>query len=210
LPLKTVTCSMDFPYLLIGSVEATIYVLSFKNLPALTLPKSPEDYLGSSLHCLSKFVSSRVLSSNNTGVMGTVDGRVVFFSFKEAYTGKPSIAISFVARTQKRTEQDTVMYGQVNAVELGFHNFEGFAVVGGGEEIAVLNTVKRTKVRALASKDSSTGAGTAIRLSPHNQYIAFATGSDWSKGLYGLEDTKKPRIAVVKLSNIDLCEFIAK
>lgn len=44
LPLKTLTCSYEFPYLLIGSVESTIATINMKNLPNTNFPARPEDY----------------------------------------------------------------------------------------------------------------------------------------------------------------------
>jgi WD40 repeat protein len=211
LPLKTVTCSMDFPYLLVGSIETTFFIFNLKNLPQLNLPANAGDYLNSTLDRFSKFVCCRILSSNNTAMMGTIDGRVVFYTFKEStYNNKTEISNNFVTRVQKRTEKNITMFGQVNAIDLGYHNYESFSVIGGTEEISIYNTQKKSKARALASNNSTTGAGTAIKLSPKNEYVAFATGTDWIKGLSELEGIKKPKIGVVKLSNSDLSEFVAK
>jgi hypothetical protein len=44
-------------------------------------------------------------------------------------------------------------------------------------------------------------------MNPKMDLVVYATGSDWLKGLYELETLKKPKIAVVKLSNSDLREW---
>lgn len=41
LPLKTVTCSLDYPLLLIGSVETTVCIVNLKDVQHLVLPKNP-------------------------------------------------------------------------------------------------------------------------------------------------------------------------
>lgn len=40
LPLKTITCSFDYPILLLGSIETTIALINLENLPNNTLPIS--------------------------------------------------------------------------------------------------------------------------------------------------------------------------
>jgi hypothetical protein len=142
--------------------------------------------------------------------MGTIDGRSLAFTFKEGYSGKVEMISPYVARVQKSLIRNTTYYGQVNCVDVGFHNYEIFSIIGGSEDMAIFNTNKKSKVKTLATAGTSTGAGTAVRLSPKNDYVAFATGSDWLKGLYELESIKKPRIAVVKLTSSDLNDFIAK
>lgn len=141
--------------------------------------------------------------------MGTIDGRSLCFTFKDGY-GKMEIVAPFVARVQKTIIRNTTYYGQVNCVDIGFHNYDVFSIIGGSEDLGIFNTIKKSKVKTLATAGSATGAGTAVRISPKNEYVAYATGSDWLRGLYELESIKKPRIAVVKLSNSDLNDFIAK
>jgi WD40 repeat protein len=41
LPLKTHTASMDYPYLLIGSADSTVYIVNLKNLPNAKFPRNP-------------------------------------------------------------------------------------------------------------------------------------------------------------------------
>jgi uncharacterized protein with WD repeat len=205
-----VTCSFDYPYLLIGSIETTIGIINIKNLPNLLIPKV-EDYHRSTIERFSKFISSRILSKANTAVIGTIDGRTLIFNFKENYSNKFILSDLYVARVQKNTiRSSTGFYGQVNCLDLGYHNYEGYTVIGGSEDINIFNTNKRSKVKSLATTGQSQGAGTAVRISPKNDYIAYATGSDWLKGLYELETIKKPKIAVVKLTVQDLNDYTSK
>lgn len=70
--------------------------------------------------------------------------------------------------------------------------------------------MKRSKVKTLATSSTQVGASTACRFSPKNDYVAFATGNDWLRGIQELEFVKRPRVGVVKLSNSDLTDFVAK
>lgn len=209
LPLKTVTCSLDFPLLLIGSIETTVGIISLKNLPNVSIPKA-EDYQKSTLERFSKFCSSRILCANNSGLMGTIDGRSLAFTFKEGYNGKFELITPYVVRVQKSTIRATTHFGQVDCVDIGYHNYEIFTIVGGSEEMVIFNTNKKSKAKTLTIANTTTGAATAVRISPRNEYIAFATGCDWLKGLYELETIKKPRITVGKLSSNDLNECTSK
>ena len=56
-------------------------------------------------------------------------------------------------------------------------------MIGGSEDLAAYNTGKKTKVKTVASLSTTTGATTAIKISPKVDFIAFATGTDWLKGL---------------------------
>jgi hypothetical protein len=42
---------------------------------------------------------------------------------------------------------------------------------------------KKVKTKTIASSSSSVGACTAVRLSPKIEYMIYATGSDWLRGL---------------------------
>jgi len=43
--MKTITCCYDFPFLIIGSNESTVAVISLKNMPNnVNFPQSPNDY----------------------------------------------------------------------------------------------------------------------------------------------------------------------
>ena len=127
------------------------------------------------------------MSEHKYIILGTVDGRSISFSFKENYD-KYSFSDNLVSRTQKRGSSgiSSSTYGQVNTVDLGMHDYKCYSLVGGTEELGLWNLVKRTKGSTLSSSSSSIGATTAARICPKQEFIAFATGSDWCKGLYEL------------------------
>lgn len=151
------------------------------------------------------------MAANNSGLMGTIDGRTLVFNFREAYNGgRYELITPYVARVQKSMIRSTTFYGQVNCVDIGYHNYEIFTIVGGTEDIVIFNINKKSKAKTVSISSSLIGPGTAVRISPKNDYIAFATGSDWLKGLYELESIKKPKVSVAKLSIGDLNECIAK
>jgi hypothetical protein len=102
------------------------------------------------------------------------------------------------------------MFGQVNCVEIGIHSYSPYLVIGGTDDLSVYNYAKKSKAKTICNANSTIGATTAVRLSPKSDYIAYATGSDWLKGLHELETLKKPKITVWKLTNSDLSEFISK
>lgn len=211
LPLKTVVCSFDFPFLLIGSVQTTSCIISLKKLPEINIPNAPENYIKSTLERFSKFSSCRVISQNSTAMLGTIDGRLLSFTFKEDYRGSIDITSPYVIRGQKRTDnRGSSVHGMVNSIDIGYHNYETFSLSAGTEDIVVFNNIKKMKCKSLITSSSNVPAGTAVRISPKNQYIAYAVGSDWTKGLYELENIKKPKIFVVKINNSDLNEFTSK
>ena len=77
-------------------------------------------------------------------------------------------------------------YGQVNTVDLGYYNYSHFTLVGGTEELATWNISKRNKGANISVSTSSVGAATASKIHPKQDLIAYATGTDWCKGMYEL------------------------
>lgn len=158
----------------------------------------------------SKFNCSRINNATNTAALGTVDGRVLIFNFRESSNGDFVATNPYVTRVQKRTEKSTNMYCQVNTIDISFHNYDPFVMIGGSEDLALYNILKRSKTKTLTAYSTQVGSSTACRINPKNEYIAFATGIDWLRGIQDLEYIKRPRIGVVKLSNSDLIDLVAK
>ena len=75
------------------------------------------------------------------------------------------------------------LYGQVDCVDIGYFNYETYTLIGGSDDLAVYNLIKKSKMKTLASSGTSTGATTAVRISPRQDYVAYATGTDWLKGI---------------------------
>lgn len=88
-----------------------------------------------------------------------------------------------VSRSQKTTNTRITLYGQVNCVDLGYMSYEVFALIGGTEDLTAYNIAKRSKGNSYASSNNSTGAATAMRLSPRLDFLVYATGTDWTKGI---------------------------
>lgn len=76
--------------------------------------------------------------------------------------------------------------------------------------MAVYNLNKRSKVKTLSSSNSNVSATTAVRISPNQDYVAFATGTDWLKGLNELDNIKKPRLTVMKLDSKEIKDFVSR
>jgi WD40 repeat protein len=130
LPLKTHTCAMEWPYLLIGSAESTITVVTLKNLPNVSFPRRPEDYYKAGIQKFSKFTCSRILSEAKRVILGTVDGRALNMSFRETYDNF-SYSDQMVTRHQKNSDVKLPLYGQVDCVDIGYYNYETFSLIGG-------------------------------------------------------------------------------
>ena len=204
LPMKTHTCSLDWPYLLIGSSESTISIVNLKSLPNVSFPKHADDYMKSTVHRFSKFNCSRILGGDaRRGIMGTVDGRFLTFSFRETIDKCTAVDI-VVSKVQKKSDTRNPLYGQVNCVDLGYSAYQAFAYVGGTENLQSYNLVSKNKVDTVTTTTSSVGACNAIRISPKQDYVVYATGTDWTKGIHELENLKRPRIGLVKLSQGDV------
>ncbi len=88
-----------------------------------------------------------------------------------------------ISRSQKKSDIRTEKFGQVNALEIGKYKYDSFALIGGSEDLAAYNTIKKTKVKTITSVSTTTGSTTAVKICPKTEYIAFATGTDWLKGL---------------------------
>ena len=95
-------------------------------------------------------------------------------------------------------------YGQVNTVDLGFKNHETFCLIGGTDNLRACNISTKVEGPMITSSSSSIGATTAARLSPTLDFVAFATGTDWCKGIHELDHVKKPIVSVIKLSDSEL------
>lgn len=112
-----------------------------------------------------------------------MDGRSSIFSFKENYDAIIIAGDPLVSRSQKTTNSRTTLYGQVNCIDLGYMNYEVFALIGGTEDLTAYNIAKKSKGNTYSTPNSSTGAATAMRLSPKLEYLVYATGTDWNKGI---------------------------
>lgn len=69
------TTSFSFPYLLIGSNEGKIALISFQNPQNLTIPNQ---YNSIDLNPLSKLISSSIFSEDKRIALGTADGLFIF------------------------------------------------------------------------------------------------------------------------------------
>jgi hypothetical protein len=83
-------------------------------------------------------------------------------------------------------------------------------LIGGSDDLAVYNLLKKSKVKTLSSSNSTVSATTAVRISPNQDYVAYATGTDWLKGLSELENIKKPRLTVMKLDSKEVRDFVSR
>lgn len=115
-----------------------------------------------------------------------------------------------VSRSQKRGSTRGDLYGQVNCVDIGYYNREIFSLIGGTEDLTSYNLNKKSKGNTYCTNSSMVGAATACRMSPRYDYLVYATGTDWCKGIHELENLKKPKINLVKLSTSDLKELTSK
>jgi len=75
--------------------------------------------------------------------LGTMDGRTVLTKFKESYNEFSIEPI--VSKTQKKPE-GRGLYGQINCVDIGYRNCEGFYLIGGTEDLASYNVKRKSKV----------------------------------------------------------------
>ena len=98
------------------------------------------------------------------------------------------------------TGMSNAIYGQVNTVDLGFKNHETFCLVGGTDNLRTFTLSTKNEGPLITSSSTSIGATTASRLSPSLEFIAFATGTDWCKGIHELDHIKKPLVSVIRLS----------
>lgn len=85
-----------------------------------------------------------------------------------------------VSRSQKRLESRYTLYGQVNAVDMGTAGYETYSLVGGSDDLKSYNTNKKSIVTTYVQGNSVT----AVRVSPNGDFLAYATGYDWAKGIY--------------------------
>lgn len=68
----------------------------------------------------SKFNCSSISSAAKMIALGTIDGRTLNATFKETYD---NITIeSMVSKSQRRGEGRSILYGQVNAVDIGYRS----------------------------------------------------------------------------------------
>lgn len=148
-------------------------------------------------------------AKGNVAVLGTIDGRAVILNFKEANNGDFEVTNNYVIRAQKRVVVGTTLYTQVDAIDIGISNSDFFVAIGGSEDLGIYNHYKKLKVKNL-TPSSQSGASTAVSFSPKYDYVAFAVGSDWLKGIYELETVKRAKIGVAKLSNTDMLSFTTR
>lgn len=142
----------------------------------------------------------------NVALFGTVDGRAAIISFTERNNGEFEVKNSYVIRTQKRTVKGKDMFGQVNAVDIGLSNNDFYLAVGGSEDLGVYNPAKKTKVKTIVQNNPTT----AVSFNPNHQFMAYAVGTDWLRGLVELEQPKRPKITVVKMAEKDVMDYTTR
>ena len=138
-----------------------------------------------------------------------MDGRFVTFAFRDTM-GRVNPTDQVVSKVQKKSDTRGILYGQVDCVDLGYAQYEAFAFVGGTENLESYNLVAKNKADTITSSTSSIGATTAVRISPKQDFLVFATGTDWTKGIYVLETLKRPKIALIKLTPGDIKNLTMK
>ena len=204
LPLKTHACAFDGHYLAVGSEDSTFFITNLRNMPNSHFPNNPNDYTVKDLRRFSKFTCCSILGEKGRVSFGTVDGRSLHLEFRENSNGI-QILDEMVSVSQKMSDsKGKSIYGQVNCIDLGCYKYDPFVMTGGSDDLRGGNLYKKSAMHPISSTTSSVGATTAVRLSPDLDFVAFATGCDWLKGLHELDTMKRPRIAVVKMTSQDL------
>lgn len=61
--------------------------------------------------------------------VGTMDGRTLHANFRDSYDDMTFE--SMVSRSNKKVDTRNGLYGQVNAVDVGYRSYEGFCFIGG-------------------------------------------------------------------------------
>lgn len=153
----------------------------------------------------SKFTCAKLLAEPKKIIMGTCDGRSLTMFFKETQD-RITYGDGIVNKTQKKIGGgiSNSTYGQVNTVDLGFKNHETFCLVGGTDNLRTFNLSTKNEGPMITSSSTSIGATTAVRLSPNLEFVAFATGTDWCKGIHELDHIKKPLVSVIRLNESEL------
>jgi len=90
----------------------------------------------------------------------------------------------------------------INGIDFGVKDGKyEFGVFCGTEEMATYSTEKSLRIKTLGSTGVTV---TAISVSPDCEYYAFATGTDWCKGMEELSSSLPIKINVGRLTSSDV------
>lgn len=90
--------------------------------------------------------------------------------------------------------------GQLNTVDIACKDRKYcFCVYGGSEESGMFDITKNKKVKNLTSASTVT----AVKVSSDCEFMIYATGSDWIKGVDELNDAKKAKLIGLKVTTSD-------
>ena len=131
--------------------------------------------------------------------MGTCDGRTFHTSFKKESFDNFSYQEGEVILSQKKTLPNyQKLIGSVNAIDYCRKNNNEICLIGGTQNLCPTYLKSKRNGLTITEASKSIGATTAARFSPTLDYIAFATGTDWNKGIKELEGIKKPIVSVIR------------
>ena len=123
LPLKTVACAYDFPYLVLVSIDSSISVVGLKNFPQCSFPTSSDHYFKLQVEKFSKPTCASVHAHAKRGIVGTFDGRFMVFNFKEGFDHNLHVSDPITMRSQKKRDHSSAISKSVNTVDLGYHQY---------------------------------------------------------------------------------------
>ena len=131
--------------------------------------------------------------------MGTCDGRTFHTSFKKESFDNFSYQEGEVILSQKKPLQNYQrLIGSVNAVDYCRKDNNEICLIGGTQNLCPNNLKSKRIGLTIIESSKSIGATTAARFSPNLDFIAFATGTDWHKGIQELGGIKKPIVSVIR------------
>ena len=130
---------------------------------------------------------------------GTVDGMLIFTDFAISYNGV-KIEKPVQTKLQKKSTHHSSLMGQMNSVDISCKDRKHFfCFYSGSEETGMFEITKNKKIKNITTANSVT----AVKVSPDSDFLLYACGSDWLKGLDELNDAKKAKLVGVKLTSSD-------
>ena len=124
----------------------------------------------------------------------------IYTDFSSNYSGM-KVEKPVQIKHQKKTPHHYSLTGQVNSVDISVKDRKYcFCAIGGSEDGGMHEINKNRKLKNLTNSSTVT----AVKVSPDSEYVVFALGSDWAKGLNELTESKKPKLIGMRLNSSDI------
>lgn len=197
---KIFVSDFNFPFVFLGMNNEQLALFDINQIQSFQNGK----VVGNFLTPLGTQTNSLSLFPRNDGYgIGSIDGRANLSSFsKDSYSNSYKSVSKMTFKCHKIEEGNNVNI-LLPVHSIGFHpNSKSFVFTAGGDGcINYWDYEAKNKIKSFNFKGAPV---TRAKISDDGQFMAYALGYDWQKGIWGMDPNVKPRICVHAITENEL------